>query len=155
MVAAEIGVFGGSGFYSLLEDVREAKVDTPYGPPSDSVLLATVHGRRLAFLARHGRNHSIPPHKVNYRANVWAMRSLGVEAVISSDHGRTWDFGHRYVLATWTGNLKDERSWFCSVQSTSTVLLPHETLLTAFGTGFSNKADATRYKMDVALTKCG
>ena len=80
---AEIGVFGGSGFYTLLDDVREAKVDTPYGPPSDSVFLATVAGRRLAFLPRHGRRHTIPPHRINYRANVWAMRSLGVKAVIS------------------------------------------------------------------------
>jgi len=80
---AEIGVFGGSGFYSLLEDVREAKIDTPYGPPSDAFFLATVAGRRVAFLPRHGRRHTIPPHRVNYRANVWAMRSLGVKAVIS------------------------------------------------------------------------
>ena len=80
---AEIGVFGGSGFYSLLEDVREIKVDTPYGPPSDSFFLATVAGRSVAFLPRHGRRHTIPPHKINYRANVWAMRSLGVKAVIS------------------------------------------------------------------------
>ena len=81
--AAEIGVFGGSGFYSLLDDVREVKVDTPYGPPSDSVFLAEVGGRRVAFLPRHGRRHTLPPHKINYRANVWAMRSLGVKAVIS------------------------------------------------------------------------
>jgi len=81
--AAEIGIFGGSGFYSLLDDVREVKVDTPYGPPSDSIFLAQVAGRRVAFLPRHGRRHTIPPHKINYRANVWAMRSLGVKAVIS------------------------------------------------------------------------
>jgi 5'-methylthioadenosine phosphorylase len=80
---AEIGVFGGSGFYSLLDDVREIKVDTPYGAPSDSFFLASVGGRRVAFLPRHGRRHTIPPHKINYRANVWAMRSLGVKAVIS------------------------------------------------------------------------
>jgi 5'-methylthioadenosine phosphorylase len=80
---AEIGVFGGSGFYSLLDDVREIKVDTPYGPPSDSFFLATIAGRGVAFLPRHGRRHTIPPHKINYRANVWAMRSLGVKAVIS------------------------------------------------------------------------
>jgi len=80
---AEIGVFGGSGFYSLLEDVREIKVDTPYGPPSDSLFLAEVSGRRVAFLPRHGRRHTIPPHRINYRANVWAMRALGVHAVIS------------------------------------------------------------------------
>ncbi|MEQ1823713.1 MAG: S-methyl-5'-thioadenosine phosphorylase [Fimbriimonadaceae bacterium] len=80
---AEIGVFGGSGFYSLLTDVREVKIDTPYGPPSDALMLATVGGRKVAFLPRHGRNHTIPPHKINYRANVWAMRSLGVQAIIS------------------------------------------------------------------------
>ncbi len=80
---AEIGVFGGSGFYSLLEEVHEIKVDTPYGPPSDSFFLAEVASRRVAFLPRHGRRHTIPPHRINYRANVWAMRSLGVRAVIS------------------------------------------------------------------------
>ncbi len=83
MSKAEIGVFGGSGFYSLLSDVREVKVDTPYGPPSDSLMLATVNGRNVAFLPRHGRNHTLPPHKINFRANVWAMRSLGVQAIIS------------------------------------------------------------------------
>ena len=80
---AEIGVVGGSGFYSLLDEVREVKVDTPYGAPSDSVFLASVGGRGVAFLPRHGRRHTIPPHRVNYRANVWALRSLGVKAVIS------------------------------------------------------------------------
>ncbi len=80
---AEIGVFGGSGFYSLFDDVREIKVDTPYGPPSDSVFLAEVGGRSVAFLPRHGRRHTIPPHAINYRANVWALRALGVKAVIS------------------------------------------------------------------------
>jgi 5'-methylthioadenosine phosphorylase len=80
---AEIGVFGGSGFYSLLDGVQEVKVDTPYGPPSDSYFIATVHGRKVAFLPRHNRTHSLPPHMINYRANVWGMRSLGVQAVIS------------------------------------------------------------------------
>ena len=80
---AEIGVFGGSGFYALLEDIREIKVDTPYGPPSDSLFLAEVAGRRVAFLPRHGRRHTLPPHKIDYRANVWAMKSLGVKAAIS------------------------------------------------------------------------
>lgn len=83
MNSAEIGVFGGSGFYSLLDDVREVKVDTPYGAPSDSVFLAKLSGRAVAFLPRHGRRHTIPPHKINYRANVWAMRSLGCRCIIS------------------------------------------------------------------------
>ncbi|HEX7949510.1 MAG TPA: S-methyl-5'-thioadenosine phosphorylase [Candidatus Limnocylindrales bacterium] len=80
---AEIGVFGGSGFYSLFDDIREVKVDTPYGAPSDSFFLASVAGRAVAFLPRHGRRHTIPPHRINYRANVWAMRSLGVKVVVS------------------------------------------------------------------------
>lgn len=83
MSQVEIGVFGGSGFYSLLENVTEVKVDTPYGPPSDAIMLAEVHGRKVAFLPRHGRSHTIPPHKINYRANVWAFHKLGVKAVIS------------------------------------------------------------------------
>ncbi|MCU0315790.1 MAG: S-methyl-5'-thioadenosine phosphorylase [Fimbriimonadaceae bacterium] len=83
MAIAEIGVFGGSGFYSLLDQVQEIKVDTPYGPPSDSIMLAEVKGRKVAFLPRHGRRHHLPPHKVPYRANVWAMHKLGVKAIIS------------------------------------------------------------------------
>jgi 5'-methylthioadenosine phosphorylase len=83
MAIAEIGVFGGSGFYKLLDNITEVKVDTPYGPPSDAVMLAEVAGRKVAFMPRHGRHHTIPPHKINYRANVWAMHKLGVKAIIS------------------------------------------------------------------------
>jgi len=80
---AEIGVFGGSGFYSLLDDVEEVTVDTPYGPPSAPVTIGDIAGKRVAFLPRHGRSHELPPAQINYRANVWAMRSLGVKAVIA------------------------------------------------------------------------
>ena len=80
---AEIGVFGGSGFYSLLENVQELPMSTPYGSPSDSVFLAELEGKKVAFLPRHGRKHTIPPHAINYRANVWAMKSLGVRYLIS------------------------------------------------------------------------
>lgn len=80
---AEIGVFGGSGFYAFLDRVEEVKVDTPYGAPSDLVAVGEVAGRKVAFLPRHGRTHSIPPHKINYRANLWAMKELGVQQVIS------------------------------------------------------------------------
>jgi 5'-methylthioadenosine phosphorylase len=81
--SAAIGVIGGSGFYSLLENVRECRVETPFGPPSDSVFLAELDGKTVAFLPRHGRHHTIPPHKINYRANVWALKSLGVRYLIS------------------------------------------------------------------------
>jgi 5'-methylthioadenosine phosphorylase len=79
---AEIGVIGGSGFYSFLEDVTEIQVDTPYGAPSDSLLLGEIAGRRVAFLPRHGRGHHLPPHRINYRANLWALRSVGVRQVL-------------------------------------------------------------------------
>jgi 5'-methylthioadenosine phosphorylase len=78
VTTAEIGVFGGSGFYAFLEDPEEVTVDTPYGPPSDPFTIGTVGGRRVAFLPRHGRDHRYPPHRVPYRANVWAMKELGV-----------------------------------------------------------------------------
>lgn len=78
----DIGVIGGSGFYSFLDDVTEITADTPYGPPSDSLFLGEVAGRRVAFLPRHGRGHDLPPHLINYRANLWALRSVGVRQVI-------------------------------------------------------------------------
>jgi 5'-methylthioadenosine phosphorylase len=79
---AEIGVFGGSGFYSFLEGVTHHSVNTPYGLPSDRVAVGEVEGRTVAFLPRHGRHHQYPPHKINYRANLWAMKELGVERII-------------------------------------------------------------------------
>ena len=79
---AELGVFGGSGFYSFLDGVTEHVVDTPYGAPSDVVTVGELDGRRVAFLPRHGRRHQYPPHRINYRANLWAMRQLGVTRVI-------------------------------------------------------------------------
>ena len=82
-VHAELGVIGGSGFYSLMDDVQEVEVDTPFGKPSDSLFVASVNGRGVAFVPRHGRHHTIPPHKVNYRANIWALHSLGVRYLIS------------------------------------------------------------------------
>ncbi|MET9569728.1 S-methyl-5'-thioadenosine phosphorylase [Streptomyces virginiae] len=82
MVNAEIGVIGGSGFYSFLEDVSEVQVETPYGPPSDSLYVGELAGRSVAFLPRHGRSHTVPPHRINYRANLWALRSVGVRQVL-------------------------------------------------------------------------
>jgi 5'-methylthioadenosine phosphorylase len=81
--AAEIGVIGGSGLYALLDDAREVEVSTPYGPPSDRITVAEVGGRRVAFLPRHGRDHRFPPHRIPYRANLWALRSLGVRQVVA------------------------------------------------------------------------
>jgi 5'-methylthioadenosine phosphorylase len=75
-------VFGGSGFYSFLEGTEEVAVDTPYGAPSASITIGTVGGRGVAFLPRHGTKHELPPHRVPYRANVWAMKELGVRRIV-------------------------------------------------------------------------
>lgn len=82
---AEIGVIGGSGFYHMrgLEDVSEVTVETPFGPPSDAIVIGTLAGRRVAFLARHGRGHRILPTDLPVQANIWALKSLGVERLIS------------------------------------------------------------------------
>jgi len=80
-IEAEIGVFGGSGFYSFLEDREEIEIKTPYGPPSDKVVLGEIGGKKVAFMPRHGRNHSLPPHMINYRANIFAMKELGVKYI--------------------------------------------------------------------------
>ena len=80
---AEIGVIGGSGFYKFLTDSERLSITTPFGDPSDDVLIGDVGGRRVAFLARHGQGHRFPPHRVNYRANLWALRSVGVRQVLA------------------------------------------------------------------------
>jgi 5'-methylthioadenosine phosphorylase len=79
---AEIGVFGGSGFYEWFEDGRSVELQTPYGSPSATISVATIGGRRVAFMPRHGRSHQVPAHAVNYRANVWAMREVGVTRLL-------------------------------------------------------------------------
>jgi 5'-methylthioadenosine phosphorylase len=79
---AEIGVFGGSGFYSFLTDAEEVELDTPYGKPSGPLMIGDVSGKRVAFLPRHGRDHELPPAQIPYRANLWAMKELGVRRLI-------------------------------------------------------------------------
>ncbi|TML01858.1 MAG: S-methyl-5'-thioadenosine phosphorylase [Actinobacteria bacterium] len=77
-----MGVFGGSGFYSFLDDVSEVEMDTPFGEPSAPVTIGTVGGLRVAFMPRHGVKHQFPPHTLNYRANAWAFKQLGVERIL-------------------------------------------------------------------------
>jgi len=83
IVNAVIGVIGGSGLYAFLDDVTEHAVDTPYGPPSDPVVVGEVAGRQVAFLPRHGRDHRYPPHLIPYRANVWALRHVGARQILA------------------------------------------------------------------------
>jgi 5'-methylthioadenosine phosphorylase len=82
MAEAELAVFGGSGFYTFLDDVEHVTVDTPYGAPSAPIAIGTVGDRRVAFVPRHGVAHTIPPARLPQRANLWAMRTLGVRTVI-------------------------------------------------------------------------
>ena len=80
-----IGIIGGSGLYSMagLSDTREIRVKTPFGAPSDAFVIGTLEGKRVAFLARHGRGHRILPSEINYRANIYAMKTLDVERILS------------------------------------------------------------------------
>ncbi len=82
---AKIGIIGGSGLYKIdgLEDVKEVKLDTPFGKPSDSYIIGKIQGTEVAFLPRHGRGHAILPTELNYRANIYGMKKLGVEELIS------------------------------------------------------------------------
>ena len=108
--AASVGVFGGSGFYALLGDVELIEAHTPYGETSDRIAIGTVAGRRVAFLPRHGSKHTLPPAAINYRANLWAFKELGVERVIGPNaagslqaHIRPGDFVvcDQFVDRTW------------------------------------------------------
>ena len=85
MKKAEIGVIGGSGLYAMpgLTNVHEELVTTPFGDPSDAFILGELEGRNVAFLARHGRGHRILPSELNFRANIFAMKTLGVERILS------------------------------------------------------------------------
>lgn len=80
---AGIGVIGGTGLYALLHEAEEVSVDTPYGTPSDPIVVGETAGRSVAFLPRHGRDHRHPPHRIPYAANLWALRSLGVRQVLA------------------------------------------------------------------------
>ena len=84
--SAEIAVIGGTGVYDpeIIEEAREVKVYTPFGAPSDLVTLGTYEGRKVAFIPRHGKGHQIPPHRINYRANIWALKELGVKQIVAS-----------------------------------------------------------------------
>ncbi len=86
MTEAAIGIIGGSGLYKMaaLQDVEEIYVDTPFGKPSDALIVGTLNGTRVAFLARHGRNHTLLPSELPFRANIYAMKSLGVQYLISA-----------------------------------------------------------------------
>lgn len=81
--APVVAVIGGSGFYEFIEDAREVDVSTPFGAPSAPVAVGEVAGRTIAFLPRHGKDHEFAPHTINYRANLWALRSLGVRQVLA------------------------------------------------------------------------
>jgi 5'-methylthioadenosine phosphorylase len=86
MAQAKIGIIGGSGLYKMdaLKDIEEVHVDTPFGSPSDALILGTLNGTQVAFLARHGRNHTLLPSELPFRANIYAMKQLGVEYLISA-----------------------------------------------------------------------
>jgi 5'-methylthioadenosine phosphorylase len=113
---AVIGVFGGSGFYSLIDNPTLLHIETPYGPPSDALMMGTIAGKPVAFLPRHGRQHTIPPHLVNYRANVWAMKAVGCHTVVSpcaaGSLQRAVEPGHFVVCDQYVDRTNNRRDTF-------------------------------------------
>lgn len=85
MEQADIGIFGGTGIYDsgLLKEAKEVTVDTPYGKTSDSITIGVFNGKKIAFMPRHGKKHTIPPHMINFRANIWAFKQLGIKRIIA------------------------------------------------------------------------
>ena len=85
MEQADIGIFGGTGIYDsgLLTETKEITIDTPYGKPSDSITVGIFKGKKVAFMPRHGKKHTIPPHLINYRANIWAFKEMGIKRIIA------------------------------------------------------------------------
>ncbi len=117
-ITAQIGIIGGSGFYSFFEEsgtgVQEVTIDTPYGKPSDPITIGELYGKKVAFIPRHGRDHRFLPHTVNYRANVWALKSLGCTRVISpcaagslQKHVKPGDFVICDQFVDWTDGRKN------------------------------------------------
>lgn len=113
---ADIGVFGGSGFYDFLEDKKEIDIETPYGSPSEKLMVGRIGEHRVAFMPRHGKEHRIVPHLINYRANVWAMKAIGCKRVISpcaagslQTHIKPGDFVVCDQFVDWT---KERKSTF-------------------------------------------
>ncbi|HQY99285.1 MAG TPA: S-methyl-5'-thioadenosine phosphorylase [Propionicimonas sp.] len=167
---AEIGIIGGSGFYSFLTNPESIEVDTPFGSPSAALTVGEVSGRRVAFLPRHGVNHEYPPHKVNYRANLWALRSLGVRQVVApaavgslvAEHGpgafvvpdqvidRTW--GRDHTCFSEIGSLVHTafadpycprgRAAVLAAADASTPLVDGGTLVVINGPRFSTRAES-------------
>ena len=85
MEQAEIGIFGGTGIYDsgLLKESKEITVDTPFGKTSDSITVGTFKDKKIAFMPRHGKKHNIPPHQINFRANIWAFKEMGIKRIIA------------------------------------------------------------------------
>ena len=98
----DLAIIGGSGLYQFegLDDIERHALDTPFGKPSDPVVTGAFAGKRVAFLARHGESHTLPPHRVNYRANVWALHTLGAQRIvgINAVGGIRDDMGPRTVV---------------------------------------------------------
>lgn len=171
-----LGIIGGSGIYRIrgLEDVQELDLSTPFGKPGSTITTGNLHGRSVAFIARHGRNHSLTPDNINYRANIFALKSLGVQAVIgiSACGSLRQDFapGDLVIPNQLVDNTRNRASSFfdqdliahisvdqpfCpnlsgrlfdAAQSAETSVHMHGTAITISGPRFSTKAESDLYR---------
>src|SRR5690348_16226044 len=135
--AGLVGVIGGSGFYEFFSAADEVSVQTPFGMPSDPVTVGEVAGRRVAFLPRHGRDHRFPPHRIPYRANMWALRSLGVRQVIAPNAVGSLTASYGPGALAVPDQLVDRTSGWGPV--------PSGTLVIVEGPRFSTRAESRWY----------
>ena len=157
----EIGVFGGSGFYSFLDDVREVSLDTPFGAPSGAVSVGRIGEREVAFLPRHGSKHQLPPHMINYRANVWALKELGVNRIIgpcaAGSLRREVAPGHFVVSDQLVDRTTGRRDTFYDGPETTHVSFadPYCPELRALAVGTAREADITVHDKGTVVTVQG
>lgn len=172
---ADIGVIGGSGFYSLLADAETIAVSTPYGDPSAELTIGSIAGRRVAFVPRHGTDHRFPPHRVPYRANVYALRAIGVRQLVTAsavgslalDVGpgtlvlpdqiidRTWGRDHTYSDSETGVAHVSFADPYCSAgraaatraaAASKTALVETATIVVINGPRFSSRAESLDYQ---------
>lgn len=153
----EIGVFGGSGFYELLDDARPVTVETPFGTTSDEIMVGNIGGRSVAFMPRHGKSHSLPPHEINFRANIWTMKELGVQQIIGPNAAGSLQLdihpGDFVVLDQFVDRTRGRKDTFFTAESGKPVT--HISSADPYCPGMRDAAVAAGTHLELPLHKTG